>query len=142
MNFRAVLALPKTASSAQTHKSISFIWIVWSTLYVYLWYYEESLVSSNLNSKQLRFHGAHPNKYTYNFDLILHLTSIWRWVLSGLAALNNMTTVMEFNNHQQKERKNWSWKFLFFLPNSKKVQFKKIIGLQLIIDFNFTTLFS
>ena len=36
MNFRAVLALPKTAGSAQTHKSISFIWIVWSTLYVYL----------------------------------------------------------------------------------------------------------
>ena len=31
-----VLALPKTAGSAQTHKSISFIWIVWSTLYVYL----------------------------------------------------------------------------------------------------------
>ena len=26
-----------TARSAQTHKSISFIWIVWSTLYVYLW---------------------------------------------------------------------------------------------------------
>ena len=25
------------ARSAQTHKSISFIWIVWSTLYVYLW---------------------------------------------------------------------------------------------------------
>ena len=24
-------------------------------------YYEESLVSSNLNSKQIRFHGAHPN---------------------------------------------------------------------------------
>ena len=37
MNFRAVLALPKTAGSAQTHKSMSFIWIVWSTLYVYLW---------------------------------------------------------------------------------------------------------
>ena len=37
MNFKAVLALPKTARSAQTHKSISFIWIVWSTLYVYLW---------------------------------------------------------------------------------------------------------
>ena len=29
--------LPKTAGSAKTHKSISFIWIVWSTLYVYLW---------------------------------------------------------------------------------------------------------
>ena len=27
------------AGSAQTHKSISFIWIVWSTLYVYLWIY-------------------------------------------------------------------------------------------------------
>ena len=25
--------------------------------------YEESLVSSSLNSKQLRFHGAHPNKH-------------------------------------------------------------------------------
>ena len=37
MNFKAVLALPKTARSAQTHKRISFIWIVWSTLYVYLW---------------------------------------------------------------------------------------------------------
>ena len=35
-NFKAVLVLPNTAGSAQTHKSISFIWIVWSTLYVYL----------------------------------------------------------------------------------------------------------
>ena len=31
------LTLPKTASSTQTHKSKSFIWIVWSTLYAYLW---------------------------------------------------------------------------------------------------------
>ena len=38
MNFRAVLAPPKTACPAQTHESISFIWIVWSTLYVYLWF--------------------------------------------------------------------------------------------------------
>ena len=37
MNFKAVLVLPKTAGSVQTHKSITFIWIVWSTLYVYLW---------------------------------------------------------------------------------------------------------
>ena len=35
--FRAVLVLPKTAGSAQTCRSMSFIWIVWSTLYVYLW---------------------------------------------------------------------------------------------------------
>ena len=25
------------AGSAQAYKSISFIWIVWNTLYVYLW---------------------------------------------------------------------------------------------------------
>ena len=37
LSFKAVLALPKMACSAQTHESISFIWIVWSTLYVYLW---------------------------------------------------------------------------------------------------------
>ena len=30
--------LPKTPGSAQTHKSVSFIWIVWSTLYAYLWF--------------------------------------------------------------------------------------------------------
>ena len=36
MNFKAVLVLPKTAGSAHTHKSISFIWIVWSTLYMYI----------------------------------------------------------------------------------------------------------
>ena len=39
LNFKAVLALPKMARSAQTYKSISFTWIVWSTLYVYLWLY-------------------------------------------------------------------------------------------------------
>ena len=36
LNFRAVLVLPKIAGSVQTHKSVSFIWIVLSTLYVYL----------------------------------------------------------------------------------------------------------
>ena len=45
MNFKAVLALPKMARSAQTHKSISFIWIVWSTLYVYLWVYPQLLLN-------------------------------------------------------------------------------------------------
>ena len=37
LNFKTVLAMPKTAHSAQTHKSMSFIWIGWITLYVYLW---------------------------------------------------------------------------------------------------------
>ena len=36
MNFRAVLVLLKMAGSAQAHKSMSFIWILWRTLYVYL----------------------------------------------------------------------------------------------------------
>ena len=43
MNFKAVLALPKTARSAQTHETISFIWIVWSTLYVYLWKFAQNI---------------------------------------------------------------------------------------------------
>ena len=30
--------------------------------------YEESLVSSNLNLKQLRFHGAHPKLYIRKFN--------------------------------------------------------------------------
>ena len=43
LNFKAVLAMPKTACSTQTHKSISFIWIVWSTLYVNLCALHKSL---------------------------------------------------------------------------------------------------
>jgi hypothetical protein len=40
--------LPKTAGSAQTYKSISFIWIVWKTLYIYIFgprlgWYSQSL---------------------------------------------------------------------------------------------------
>ena len=52
LNFRAVLAQPKTAGSAQTHNSMSFIGIVWSTLYVYLclfphnYYKAEFLITS------------------------------------------------------------------------------------------------
>ena len=45
LNFKAVLALPKTADSAQTLKNISFIWIVWSTLYVYLCYNAELIAT-------------------------------------------------------------------------------------------------
>jgi hypothetical protein len=40
--FKSVLALPKTAHSAQTHKSIISIWIVWSTLYLYLCFLVQS----------------------------------------------------------------------------------------------------
>ena len=36
LNFKAVLELPKMARTDQTNKSISFIWIVWSTLFMYI----------------------------------------------------------------------------------------------------------
>ena len=49
VNFRAVL--PKTAGSAQTQKSMSFIWIVWSTLYVYLWFLCEKKSSTSIREK-------------------------------------------------------------------------------------------
>jgi hypothetical protein len=32
LDYLNFISLPKTARSAQTNKSISFIWIVWSTL--------------------------------------------------------------------------------------------------------------
>ena len=48
--FRTVLVLPKTASSAQTHKSMSFIGIVWSTLYVYLWLKLQCLILLTINT--------------------------------------------------------------------------------------------
>ena len=42
LNFKAVLALP-------THKSISFNWIVWSTLDVYLWHKYQPTQSEKSN---------------------------------------------------------------------------------------------
>ena len=92
-----------------------------------------------------RLDNGHPLLFIvlriYNFDLIFHLTSIWRWVLSGPEALNNLTTVVEFNNHPQKKEKiGLECLYFFYLIQGKSN--KKVIGLQLIIDFNFTTLFS
>ena len=57
MNFKAVLALPKTAPSAQTYKSITFIPIVWSTLYVYL-----CLHWQNLDVEQRFMYQYQPSK--------------------------------------------------------------------------------
>ena len=51
MNFKAVLALPKTARSAQTHKRISFIWIVWSTLCISLLW--KSTFGDHVNASQI-----------------------------------------------------------------------------------------
>ena len=47
----ATLVLPKRAGSAQTQKSMSFIWIVWSTLYVYLWFLCEKKSSTSIREK-------------------------------------------------------------------------------------------
>ena len=36
-------------------------------------YYEESLVSLNLNSKQLRFHGTHPKLYVPSLQSLINV---------------------------------------------------------------------
>ena len=68
MNFKAVLALPKTAPFAQTYKSIAFIWIVWSTLYVYLCPYLKSLTYwYPLISKEKEPYQIPSSRYLHNF---------------------------------------------------------------------------
>ena len=54
LNTKAVLVLPKTAGSAHKHKSISFIWIFWSTLYVYLCFRLDLLLPSLASNGILR----------------------------------------------------------------------------------------
>ena len=72
-NFRAVLALPKTARSAETHKSISFIWIVWSTLYVYLCQHHKPL----LLPAEWPIWSCQ-SKLWVSYELCL--TLIWAWI--------------------------------------------------------------
>ena len=64
--FQTVLELSKSARSAQTHKSISFIWIVWNTLYVYLWLAWEKIVVTHLSK-------LHAEKVTpYLIELLMN----------------------------------------------------------------------
>ena len=56
LNLKAVLVPPKTAGSAQTHRSISFIWIVWSTLYVYLWLQVYLILTQSTKNPQTMKH--------------------------------------------------------------------------------------
>ena len=96
---------------------------------IFFLYYEESLVSSNLNSKQLRFHVAHPNEYTLRFLFIctgpiirtvlisgglycsfsfLHYSSYYRissysflpWIVFTLPLLNNCRKYYQINKTQ------------------------------------------
>ena len=62
LHFKAVLALPKTACSTQTHVSISFIWIVWSTLSIYLC-----------------IRGANLCSLKKNWGLFLHRKLVFHW---------------------------------------------------------------
>ena len=79
MYFKAVLALPKTARSAQTHKSISFIWIVWSTLYVYLW---SRLQTLQVATKNVKIHCT---------DGFRNDTKVERRRIYNGASINNVT---------------------------------------------------
>ena len=63
-------------------------------------YYEESLVSSNLNSKQLRFHGVRPNLGTYTsldltYDMYLLVLVIWQFYMYFLIFIKNYFWTLE-----------------------------------------------
>ena len=73
LNFKAVLALPKMAHSAQTYKSISFIWIVWSTLYVYLWSWDQ-------------YHARLGNATLFNVNFVYRLMIFRCYLLLTISA--------------------------------------------------------
>jgi hypothetical protein len=51
-------------------------------------YYEESLVLSNLNSKQLMFHGAHPIIHTFIWSLHFFTVTRHRYEMSEALSLS------------------------------------------------------
>ena len=57
-------------------------------------YYEESLVSSNLNSKLLRFHCSHPNVHTPLSNFLVQ-RGIW-WVYFSSLALCSLVLIARF----------------------------------------------
>ena len=59
--------LPKTAGSAQTHKNISFIWIVWSTLYMYT--SDCHTNQKNFCQNQLWNQWIYPREINYGINL-------------------------------------------------------------------------
>jgi hypothetical protein len=60
-------------------------------------YYEESLASSNLNSKQLRFHCAHPNVIATYFDVKIQV----RFAFS-LALFVSQVSRLSYTNSKSK----------------------------------------
>ena len=67
MNFRAVLALPKTAGSALTHKSISFIEL-FGALYMYISGYNLKMTSKDLLSLYITTVSNCYSKIQYKFE--------------------------------------------------------------------------
>ena len=55
------LAEPAHRAETEQRQGVTVFFLIGPILF---WYYKEIFVSSNLNSKQLRFHCAHPNVYT------------------------------------------------------------------------------
>ena len=77
----------KNANSAVFHRAIER-----SLGPILFLYYEESLVSSNLNSKLFRFHSAHPNQYMgFNCFESSQIISITR---TKIFRLKNVTTFL------------------------------------------------
>ena len=73
------LSLAETANRTETeqHQDAAFFFSIKPILFLY---YEESLVSLNLNSKLLRFHCAHPNRYTIEGAIIVRPKQLfWFW---------------------------------------------------------------
>ena len=87
-------------------------------------YYEESLVSSNLNSKQLRFHGAHPTYIVSTYfekiekdllhgsnelEWLLWLLLLWwicKQIQNGTTSLHGTYQLLKYASMQYLEKLN------------------------------------
>ena len=80
--------------------------------------YKESLVSSNLNSKQLRFHCVRPNMDTWNhfyfFRIVHTIAKIYPCIAKSL--LNKKGT----NHHNQNQGETQRYKGEIFLSRQKE----------------------
>ena len=74
------------ARSAQIHKSISFIWVVWSTLYVYLW---SRIQSSQVRIPDVFYNIELPAFYSFNSSTkYAILNSNLKWCLKAPSTMS------------------------------------------------------
>ena len=71
-------------------------------------YYEESLVSTNLNSKQLKFHGVRPNVGTYS--ILTNSSDIFTEFFSQFCP----QIFLSLSSSKRKQISYWSQKFFSF----------------------------